>query len=175
MGIHHAGLGKDGMALFICVYLRESVAQFLWLRLAALGKMRANHLDDVPPFQYLFPQCNMRRREFVTLIGVAATLPFAARAQDAGRTYRLGSLHINLRNSPHHVALFDELRRLGFVDGQNLVVDTQGYGLRVEQLAEHASELVKARVDVIICGGTAAIRAAQQATKTIPILATTNG
>jgi putative ABC transport system substrate-binding protein len=117
----------------------------------------------------------MRRREFVTLIGVAATLPFAARAQDAGRTYRLGSLHINLRNSPHHVALFDELRRLGFVDGQNLVVDTQGYGLRVEQLAEHASELVKARVDVIICGGTAAIRAAQQATKTIPILATTNG
>jgi putative ABC transport system substrate-binding protein len=116
----------------------------------------------------------MRRREFVTLIGVAATLPFAARAQDAGRTYRLGSLHINLRNSPHHVALFDELRRLGFVDGQNLVVDTQGYGLRVEQLAEHASELVNARVDVIICGGTAAIRAAQQATKTIPILATTN-
>jgi putative ABC transport system substrate-binding protein len=112
----------------------------------------------------------MRRREFITLLGAAAVGSVAARAQEAGRTYRLGSLHLSPRSAPNHVALFDELRRQGFIDGQNLLVDEHGYGLRVEQLAEHASELVKAQVDVIICAGDAPVRAAQQATKTIPIL-----
>jgi putative tryptophan/tyrosine transport system substrate-binding protein len=113
----------------------------------------------------------MRRRDFITLIGGAtAAWPLAARAQEAGRTYRVGSLHLSPRNSPHQVALFDELRRHGFVEGQNLVVDARGYGLRIDQLAAHAAELVKAQVDVIICAGDAPVRAAQQATKTIPIL-----
>jgi putative tryptophan/tyrosine transport system substrate-binding protein len=113
----------------------------------------------------------MRRRDFITLVGGATVAwPLAARAQEAGRTYRLGSLHLSPRNSPHTVALYDELRLLGFIDGQNLLVDEHGYGLRVEQLAEHASELVKAQVDVIICAGDAPVRAAQQATKTVPIL-----
>jgi hypothetical protein len=49
-----------------------------------------------------------------------------------------------------------------------------GWGLRVEQLDQHASEIVKAQVDVIYCTGDAAIRAAQQATKTIPILGLTD-
>jgi putative ABC transport system substrate-binding protein len=69
------------------------------------------------------------------------------------------------------VAFYDELQRLGFVVGQNLVIDDRGYGLKVEQLAGHALELVKAQVDLIFAGGDAAIRAAQQATTTIPILA----
>ena len=69
------------------------------------------------------------------------------------------------RNQPFHVALYEELERSGFIEGQNLWVDTQGYGLRVEQLADHASEIVKAQVDIILCVGDAAIRAAQQATK----------
>jgi predicted ATPase len=51
------------------------------------------------------------------------------------------------------------------------VRDADGYGLRVEQFADHALELVKAQVDVIVAVGDAAIRAAQLATKTIPILA----
>jgi putative ABC transport system substrate-binding protein len=58
----------------------------------------------------------------------------------------------------------------GLIAGQNLVVDEQGFGLRVEQLAEHASAIVKAQVDVITCGGDPPVRAAQQATKEIPIL-----
>jgi putative ABC transport system substrate-binding protein len=113
----------------------------------------------------------MRRREFITLLGSAALLPFAARAQEPGRTYRLGSLHLSVRASPWHVAFFDALRRQGFIEGQNLVGDPAGYGMPVGQLAEHASELVKANVDVIICSGDPPVRAAQQATKTIPILA----
>ena len=117
----------------------------------------------------------MRRRDFITLIGATAALvPLAARAQEKGRTYRLGDLHVFPRNAPWYVALFDELQQLGFIEGQNLSVDEQGYGLRVEQLAEHASELVKAQVDVILTGGDPAVRAAQQATATIPILAFTD-
>jgi putative tryptophan/tyrosine transport system substrate-binding protein len=63
----------------------------------------------------------MRRREVIALVGGAVVAwPFSAMAQQAGRTYRVGSLHLSPRNSPHQVALFDELRRHGFVEGQNL-------------------------------------------------------
>lgn len=86
----------------------------------------------------------MRRRDFITLIGGAvAAWPLAAHAQEPGRIYRLGNLHVFPRQAPWYVALFDELRRHGFIEGQNLSVDEHGYGLRVEQLAEHASELVR--------------------------------
>jgi len=70
--------------------------------------------------------------------------------------------------------LFEELRRAGFIEGQNLTVDGHGYGLRVERFEEHAAELVKAQVDVILTGGDAAVRAAQMATTVIPILAFTD-
>ena len=114
----------------------------------------------------------MRRREFSTLIGSATVAwPFAAIAQEAGRIYRLGGLLPSPRGEPFFDAFFDELRRNGFVEGQNLVNDAHGYGMRDEQFAEHAAELVKAQVDVIIAAGDVAVRAAQQATKTIPILA----
>ena len=116
----------------------------------------------------------MRRRKFITLLGVAAAWPFAARAQQPGRIYRLGCLHTSPRDAPHHVALFDELRRLGFTEGQNLVVDWKGYGLSAEQFDQHAAELVNSGVDVILAGGDAAVRAAQQATTSIPILALTD-
>ena len=112
----------------------------------------------------------MRRREFLTFLGGAAAMPFSARAQEKGRLYRLGSLHHGLRNAPYQVAFFDELHRNGFVEGQNVVADAHGYGLREAQFADHALELAKAQVDVIVCAGDDAVRAAQQATKTIPIL-----
>jgi putative ABC transport system substrate-binding protein len=111
------------------------------------------------------------RRELIAALGgVAATWPLTAQTQEVGRTYRLGDLHLTPRNSPWYIALFDALKPDGFIVGQNLIVDDHGFGLRVEQLAEHASEIVKAHVDVIICGGDSPVRAAQQATKEIPIL-----
>src|SRR6516164_221659 len=116
----------------------------------------------------------MRRREFITLLGGAAGWPLAARAQEPGRIYRLGGLHASPRDALHHLALFEEVRRLGFIDGQNLVVDAAGYGMSAERFAMHAADLVKARVDVILAGGDAAVRAAQQATTSIPILALTD-
>ena len=117
----------------------------------------------------------MKRREFIGLLcGAAAAWSRAARAQEPGRIYRLGGVHASPRDAPHHVAFFDELRRLGFIDGQNLVVDAAGYGLSAERFEVHAADLVKGRVDVILAGGDAAVRAAQGATTSIPILALTD-
>ena len=78
------------------------------------------------------------------------------------------------RNSAVFDAFFETLRRHGFVEGQNLLDDPDGYGLRADQFAEHAAKIVKNHVDVIVCTGNAAIHAAQQATTTIPILGSTD-
>jgi putative tryptophan/tyrosine transport system substrate-binding protein len=112
-------------------------------------------------------------RRLVLAAAVTPLLPRPARAQGPGRVYRLGGLYNNPRQAPQ-VALFEELRRHGFIEGQNLMVDLRGYGLRVDQFSEVAVELVDARVDVILAGGNPAIRAAQQATATIPILGFTD-
>ena len=114
----------------------------------------------------------MRRREFIALIGSVATAwPLAARAQEPGRTYRLGDLHLSPRNASYNVALFDAVKPDGFMDGKNLVVDDRGFGLRIDELADHASDIARAEVDVVVCSGDPCVRAAQQATKTLPILA----
>ena len=115
----------------------------------------------------------MRRREFIALMGASGTWPFAALAQQAGRTYRLGAVSSAARNTPPFVAMFDELRRRGFIMGQNLAVDWRSYGPRIDLIPQFVAELVKSQVDVILVFGDAAIRAAQQATTTIPILAGT--
>ena len=73
-------------------------------------------------------------------------------------------------DAPQHLALIAELQTLGFVDGQNLALDRRGYGQRVERFAELAQDQVKGQVDVILCGGEAAARAAQRATGTIPLV-----
>src|SRR5215467_15871508 len=115
----------------------------------------------------------MRRRKFITLIGGAAVAwPFAAMAQEAGRTYRLGVLLPATRDVPVNAAFLDEFRRHGFIEGQNLIVEWRAYGLHPDLISQYAAELVKARVDVITTGGEETTRALQQATKTIPIVAT---
>ena len=118
---------------------------------------------------------DMKRREFITLVGGAAVAwPLAARAQEPGRIYRLGSLFHSPRSDPTLIAFFEGMRQYGFVEGQNLLDDPNGYELRTEQFAGHASEIVKQGVDLIVCAGDDAIRAAQQATKIISILAGTD-
>ena len=91
----------------------------------------------------------MRRREFIALMGASVAWPFAALAQQAGRTYRLGCLLPRPRDAPVNVAFFDELRRRGFIEGQNLTVEWRAYGQHVDLIPQYAAELVKARVDVI--------------------------
>ena len=115
----------------------------------------------------------MRRREFIALMGATVTWPFAAMAQQAGRTYRVGGLSSGPRNGPPIIAMLDELRRFGFIEGHNLTIEWRQYTLHIDLIPEFAAELVNAKVDVIYAVGDAAIRAAQRVTATIPILGIT--
>jgi putative ABC transport system substrate-binding protein len=117
----------------------------------------------------------MKRREFVRLVvGAGLAWPLVVRAQEAGRTYRLGVLTFSPRNAPFMVAMFDELRQQGFIEGQNLTVDWREHGQQIDLISEFAEALVKGHVDVIYASGSPAIRAAQRATTTLPILGITD-
>jgi putative ABC transport system substrate-binding protein len=95
----------------------------------------------------------MRRREFIALMGASVTCPFAALAQEPGRIYHIGGVSSSPRNAAHFVAMFDELRRAGFVSGQNLTIDWHSYGARTDLIPEFAAELAKRRLDVLVMNG----------------------
>jgi putative ABC transport system substrate-binding protein len=114
---------------------------------------------------------DMRRREFITLLGGAtAGWPLAARAQEAGRTYRLGFLLPSARQIPPVEALFDELRLNGFIEEKNLVVIPGGFESTDDNLAERAAALVNGAPDAIIAGPAPPLRALQAVTRTIPLI-----
>jgi ABC-type uncharacterized transport system substrate-binding protein len=116
----------------------------------------------------------MRRRVLIQGIAAFAAWPLAALAQGAGRTYRVGVLSVGPRHSPASDAMFDELPRFGFIEGQNLTIDWRQYSAHIDRISEFAADLVKSGVDVIYANGDAGIRAAQRATSAIPILGTTD-
>ena len=110
------------------------------------------------------------RRNFLAALGGAAVArPLAVRAQDAGRTYRLGFLNPMVREGPGVVALFDELRRSGFIEGQNLLV-VGGFGMRNDQIDSIAASVVAASPDAIVAGPELPLRALQKLTRTIPLI-----
>jgi putative tryptophan/tyrosine transport system substrate-binding protein len=114
----------------------------------------------------------MRRREFLLAGAGAAAWPLAARAQQAEQVWRIGVL----LPQPEAImaGFYDELRQFGFVEGKNLVIDRRGFALGYDRFATVAAELVNANVDAILCGGEGAARAAQAATRVIPILVVTD-
>jgi hypothetical protein len=93
----------------------------------------------------------VRRRAFITLIaGATVTRPFAALAQEPGRTYRLGGLTATPRNSPPTVAMLDELRRLGFIEGQNLTIVWRAYALHVDSIPETPAAVATPRPGPVV-------------------------
>jgi ABC-type uncharacterized transport system substrate-binding protein len=121
----------------------------------------------------------MKRRDFIAgLSGAAAAWPGLARAQDAGRSYRLGVLFPFPRDARESVGIVDaligELRRNGFVEGQNLAIEYRAWAPHMDLISDYAAEFVKRPLDVLAAGGTAAARAVQKATNTMPILAITD-
>jgi putative ABC transport system substrate-binding protein len=116
----------------------------------------------------------IERRELVAALCGAAAWSLASRAQEAGRTYRLGGLSAGPRDAPYFVAMFESLRRLGFIEGQNLAVYWHSFAPDVDRVSDFAADLVKADVDAILASGDLATRAAQGATQSIPILATSD-
>jgi putative ABC transport system substrate-binding protein len=118
----------------------------------------------------------IRRGLFGALCWVAVASPLATpvQTQEAGRKYRIAALLPQPRNSPSYAALFGEIQKFGFIEGQNLTIDSRSYGRQIELLSKHANELFATPADVILAAGDPAIRAAQQATKAVPILAFTD-
>jgi len=114
----------------------------------------------------------MTRREFITLLGGgAAAWPLAARAQRPGKIARLGYLSTA---NPRSVAFFrafeERLRDLGYIEGQNILVEYRNAEGNVDRLPDLAADLVRLDVNVIVTATAPATRAAIRATTTIPIL-----
>jgi ABC-type uncharacterized transport system substrate-binding protein len=115
----------------------------------------------------------MDRRAF--LAGAAALLaaPCAAEAQQAGKVWRIGVLS---SGSPSATAVgridaFKRgLRELGYVEGRNIVIESRWGEGKYESLPGLAAELVRLKMDVILTAAVPAIRAAREATTTIPIV-----
>jgi putative ABC transport system substrate-binding protein len=119
----------------------------------------------------------MRRREFITLLGgTAIAWPFRAAAQQPGKVYRIGILNAGTGVSPElRSALPEALRKLGWVEGKNVVFERRYAENQIDLLPKLAAELVRLNVDVIAAGGTLAPIAAKRATATIPIVMTAAG
>ena len=114
----------------------------------------------------------MRRRAFLkTIVGAAMAGPFAARAQEAGRVYRLAMLGGG--NSSATDAILETLRQRGFVEGENLKVEHRGFAQHLDLVPLYAAELAQGNPDVIFATGDAAIRAMQKLSSTIPLLGVT--
>lgn len=122
----------------------------------------------------------MRRRKFIALIGGAAAMPLAARAQQHAAMPVVGIVSIfslNPAESEQVVALYKGLAEGGFVVGQNVAVDTRwARDARPDQLLTFAKELVQRPVSILVASGSAGVaRAAMTATKTIPIVFANGG
>lgn len=112
----------------------------------------------------------MRRRDFISLLGAAATLcSTRSRAQPQSKTYIIG--YLAPARLPHVIeALQDGLRKLGYIEGQNLKIEYRFLQSASDTLGELAAELVRLHPDVIVTQGTPPVIAAKQATSTIPIV-----
>jgi putative ABC transport system substrate-binding protein len=112
----------------------------------------------------------MKRREFIGFAGIAAAVwPLAARAQQTGKMWRIAFI-THAPNPEHDDELFEGLRALGYVEGQNIVVERRYAQGKAERFQEFAAEMVRLKVDLIITSTTPAALAAKSVTTTIPIV-----
>jgi putative ABC transport system substrate-binding protein len=115
----------------------------------------------------------MDRRAFIgTLAGGLLAAPLAADGQQPGRVYRIGYLTVPSRATAQGVAdqFQHGLRDLGWIEGQNVVVNYRFADSNVDRLPDLAAELVRLGADVIVAGANAAVVAAKNAARTTPIV-----
>jgi putative ABC transport system substrate-binding protein len=112
-----------------------------------------------------------KRRELVIALGASVFVaPLGSFAQQQGKVWRVGVLDTTT-NAAFLEAFRKGLHELGYVEGENLVIQYRSADGRLERLAELATELVRVKVDVIVPRGTNASQAAKNATGVIPIVA----
>jgi len=122
----------------------------------------------------------MKRRQFITLVGgAAAAWPLAARAQQTAKTHRIAVVHPSRPISDmsesagnrYYPALFKELRRLGYIEGVNLIVTRYSGEGREERFPELCQEVVRTKPDVIVATSSRLVLSLKAATDTVPIVA----
>src|SRR5262249_7744553 len=118
----------------------------------------------------------MRRREFITLLGGAAAWPLSASGQETRRVRKVAVLMVSAENDPQsrdRVIAFERgLQKLGWTVGRNLQIDYR-WGVSDDEHARAATaDLLKLGPDLILASAPPALRAAQQATGTLPIVFT---
>jgi putative tryptophan/tyrosine transport system substrate-binding protein len=121
---------------------------------------------------------DLRRRQFITLLGgAAAAWPLAASAQQSARLRTIGFLGPNTHSAASEwlAALVQRLRELGWLEGRNITIEYRWAEGREERYAEIAAELVRLKPDVIVTSGTQGVVALKQSTSVIPIIFATAG
>src|SRR5215510_663807 len=113
----------------------------------------------------------MDRRAFITMVGGSILAgPLAVAAQRTEKAWRVGALSGQPPESSMWAPFRQQLRELGYVEGQNIVIEWKSSSGRAERFPDLAAELVRLKTDVIVAGDNPAIAAAQKATKTTPIV-----
>src|ERR1043166_2003963 len=121
----------------------------------------------------------MRRRDFITLLGGAAAWPRMARAQLSATPQRMAMFHpaipptllTETGGGSAWRAFFGELRRLGQVEGQNLLIERYSAEGHHERYADIARKIVDSNPDVIVTGPNPAVLAFKAINNTIPVVA----
>jgi putative tryptophan/tyrosine transport system substrate-binding protein len=117
---------------------------------------------------------NNRRKLVIALGAGALAASFGSLAQQKGRVWRVGFLSTSNRppslDSGSSGAFLEGMRELGYIEGKNLAIEWRFADGKFERLPDLAAELVQLKVDVIVTASTPAIRAAQKATTTVPIV-----
>jgi putative tryptophan/tyrosine transport system substrate-binding protein len=116
----------------------------------------------------------MRRREFITFVGGATAWPLTAHAQQPGRAARIGILGVapeNVLFATRYPVFLAELRKLGFTEGQNMIIEHRRMDEGASKAFAGAAELSRSNVDVMVAfGPELALKAAVAASQTVPIV-----
>jgi len=117
----------------------------------------------------------MRRRDFITLLGTAATAPFAAHAQQSDRIRRVAILYSGAEDTEGRArvsAFVQGLQQLGWTPGRNVNIEFRWAGGNTDVARKYAAEFAALAPDAILAGGGSAVPLLQQATRTVPIVFT---
>src|SRR6266581_7535988 len=118
-------------------------------------------------------RCSILGSIVTITLGLLCT-PLASDAQPPGKVFRIGRLTLASPSPDDPDGFRQGLRELGYIEGQNIVIESRSAEGSVDRLGALATDLVRRNMDVIVAGGSPAIHAAQRATSTIPIVMTTD-
>jgi len=120
----------------------------------------------------------MRRREFIAGLGAAGLWPFATHAQQAPKIKRVAMIipavnpaELRIGGDPYYSIIFEEMKRLGYLEGVNLMVDRRSAEGRFDRFPEIARDVVATRPNVIYVLSTRWTLVLQSETRTVPVVA----